>query len=167
MFQGDGDVAASSLLFACACVRGASQCANVRACVQPNVRMCVPSIWFCHGHFDHVERLGHELVKLFKHNSTEHYFLTAQNNNYDIAIAFKHSDAVFILLINVKMPTVVGILTFMSRIRFLKTFNIDVWFLRLFSSRVYVAFFVWLYLHIFTVSNLIMAFPGTCTLFYS
>ena len=28
----------------------------------------------------------------------------------------KLSDAVFILLINVKMPTVVGILTFMSRI---------------------------------------------------
>ena len=31
------------------------------------------------------------------------------------------SDVVFILLINVKMPTIVGILTFMSRINFMLT----------------------------------------------
>ena len=30
--------------------------------------------------------------------------------------ALSHSDVVFIMLINVKMPTIVGILTFMSRI---------------------------------------------------
>ena len=65
-------------------------------------------------------------------------FLTAQNNNYDIALAFQHSDVVFFLLINVKMPTIVCILTFVSRIHFLKVLNIDVWLLRLFSSRVYV-----------------------------
>ena len=35
-------------------------------------------------------------------------------NNY--ILAFKLSDVVFILLMNVKMPTIVGILTFMSRI---------------------------------------------------
>ena len=29
-----------------------------------------------------------------------------------------HSEAVFIMLTNVKMPTIVGILTFMSRINF-------------------------------------------------
>ena len=29
---------------------------------------------------------------------------------------YKHSDGVLILLINVKMPTIVGILTFISRI---------------------------------------------------
>ena len=34
-------------------------------------------------------------------------------------IALSLSDVVFIMLINVKMPTIVGILTFMSRINFL------------------------------------------------
>ena len=34
-------------------------------------------------------------------------------------LAFKLSDAVFIMLINVKMPTIVGILTFMSTINFI------------------------------------------------
>ena len=33
-------------------------------------------------------------------------------------LAFSLSDAVFIMLINVKMPTIVGILIFMSRINF-------------------------------------------------
>ena len=33
--------------------------------------------------------------------------------------AFKLSDVVFIMLINVKMPTIVGILTFMSKINFM------------------------------------------------
>ena len=32
--------------------------------------------------------------------------------------ALSHSDGVFIMLINVKMPTIVGILTFMSRLNF-------------------------------------------------
>ena len=35
-----------------------------------------------------------------------------------IFLAFKLTDVVFILLMNVKMPTIVGILTFMSRINF-------------------------------------------------
>ena len=33
-------------------------------------------------------------------------------------LALSLSDVVFVLLINVKMPTIVGILTFMSRINF-------------------------------------------------
>ena len=33
-------------------------------------------------------------------------------------LAFSLSDAVFIMLINVKMPTIVGILTFISKINF-------------------------------------------------
>ena len=36
-----------------------------------------------------------------------------------IFLVLKLSDAVFILLINVKMPTIVGILTFMSRMNFM------------------------------------------------
>ena len=40
----------------------------------------------------------------FMLNSTEHQISTA------------HKNVVFIMLINVKMPTIVGILTFMSRI---------------------------------------------------
>ena len=38
-----------------------------------------------------------------------------QNNDLFV-LWFKHSDVVFNLLINVKMPTIVGILTFISRI---------------------------------------------------
>ena len=34
-------------------------------------------------------------------------------------LALSLSDVVFIILINIKMPTIVGILTFMSRINFL------------------------------------------------
>ena len=36
-----------------------------------------------------------------------------------IFLALKHSDIVFILLINVKTPTIVGVLTFISRINFI------------------------------------------------
>ena len=36
-----------------------------------------------------------------------------------IFLAFKLSDIVLLLLINVKMPTLVGILTFMSKINFM------------------------------------------------
>ena len=39
-----------------------------------------------------------------------------QTNKTDKFLALNFSDAVFIMLINVKMPTIVGILTFMSRI---------------------------------------------------
>ena len=34
------------------------------------------------------------------------------------SLALSLSDVIFIMLINVKMPTIVGILTFMSRINF-------------------------------------------------
>ena len=48
-------------------------------------------------------------------------FIRTKMLHYKIKVflAFKFSDAVFILLINVKMPTVVGILTFLSRINFM------------------------------------------------
>ena len=53
---------------------------------------------------------------------TEHEISTAHKNfkNRQIKkfIALSLSDVVFIMLINVKMPTIVGILTFMSRIKF-------------------------------------------------
>ena len=39
----------------------------------------------------------------------------------NILFAFKLSDVVFIVLINVKMPTIVGILIFMSIINFMIT----------------------------------------------
>ena len=38
---------------------------------------------------------------------------------YNIFSCLKHSDVVFILHINVKMPTIVGILTFLNRINFM------------------------------------------------
>ena len=51
-------------------------------------------------------------------NKTEHEITTAHKTkmltNKDFSLKF--SDVVFILLINVKMPTSVGILTFMSMI---------------------------------------------------
>ena len=55
-------------------------------------------------------------------NSTQHEIPTAHNNKnaekYIYLFAFKLSDVVFIMLIKVKVPTIVGILTFMSRIIF-------------------------------------------------
>ena len=54
-------------------------------------------------------------------NSTEHEISTAHKLKYRQMkkfLALSLSDDVFIMLINVKMPTIVGILTFMSRINF-------------------------------------------------
>ena len=54
-------------------------------------------------------------------NSTEHEISTAQNlrcQQIKKYLALSLSDVVFIMLINVKMPTIVGILVFMSRINF-------------------------------------------------
>ena len=55
-------------------------------------------------------------------NSSEHEISTPHKNNMlktKTFHAFKLSDVVFIMLINVKMPTIVGILTFMSMINFI------------------------------------------------
>ena len=53
-------------------------------------------------------------------NSAEHEISTAHKNlkyrQMKKFLALSLSDVVFIMLINVKMPTIVGILTFMSRI---------------------------------------------------
>ena len=38
--------------------------------------------------------------------------------NKEVIFLLSRSDVIFIMLINVKMPTIVGILTFMSRINF-------------------------------------------------
>ena len=53
-------------------------------------------------------------------NSTEHAISTAQTEipTNRMLLAFSLSDVAFIMLINVKMPTIVGILTFMSMINF-------------------------------------------------
>ena len=50
-------------------------------------------------------------------NSTEHEISSA-NQGLEKFLALSLTDVVFIVLINVKMPTNVGILTFMSRINF-------------------------------------------------
>ena len=44
---------------------------------------------------------------------------TKMLKNKDFCLAFKLSVVVFIVLINVKMPTIVGILTFISTIKFI------------------------------------------------
>ena len=44
---------------------------------------------------------------------------TKMLKNIKLFLALKLSDVVVILKINVKMPTIVGILTFMSRIKFM------------------------------------------------
>ena len=52
----------------------------------------------------------------------EHEISTAHKTKmlkYKDFFLLKHSNGVFILLINVEMPTIVGILTFMSRINFM------------------------------------------------
>ena len=58
-------------------------------------------------------------MTLFMLNSTEHEISTAHKVKYlpmKKCLALYLSDVVFIMLINVKMSTIVGILTFMSRI---------------------------------------------------
>ena len=58
----------------------------------------------------------------FMLNSTEHKFqllIELKYRQMKKFLAFSLSDDVFIMLINVKMPTIVGILTFMSRINFM------------------------------------------------
>ena len=55
-------------------------------------------------------------------NSTVHEISTAHANlmlTNENVFVFKLSDVVFIMLINVKMATIVDILTFMSRIYFM------------------------------------------------
>ena len=62
-----------------------------------------------------------EVIKLFSCS-------TQLSTNFQLLIKLKYqvsalslSDVVYIMLINVKMPTIVGILTFMSRISFVLT----------------------------------------------
>ena len=55
-------------------------------------------------------------------NSTEHEISTSHKTKIptdEEFLALSLADVVFIMLINVKMPTIVGILTFMSRINFM------------------------------------------------
>ena len=66
---------------------------------------------------------GPEVIKLFfTLDSSEHKFQllikTETLKKRVVSHAFKLSYDIFIMLINVKMPTIVGILTFMSRINF-------------------------------------------------
>ena len=60
--------------------------------------------------------LGYKTFFMLK--STEHKISTKMLKNKDF-LAFKLSDVVFIMLIIVKMPTIVGILIFMSMISFM------------------------------------------------
>ena len=64
---------------------------------------------------------GHEVIQLvFMLNSTEHDISTAHKKQKYRQIkkflALSLSDVLFIILINIKMPTILGILTLMSRI---------------------------------------------------
>ena len=56
-------------------------------------------------------------------NSTEYkistLIKTKIQTNEEVSLALSLSDVVLIMLINVKMPTIVGIITFMSRINFM------------------------------------------------
>ena len=57
-----------------------------------------------------------EVINIFMLNSTEHKILTApkteNQTNKEVSLSFL--DVVFIMLMNVKIPTIVVILTFMS-----------------------------------------------------
>ena len=63
---------------------------------------------------------GPEVIKLFSCStqlSTKFQLLIkTKKRQMKMFLALSLSDIVFIMLINVKMPTIVGILTFMSRI---------------------------------------------------
>ena len=70
---------------------------------------------------EHSDQPGPEVIKLFMLNSTEHKISTVHKikmqTNREVS-CFKSIKWCIILLINFKMPTIVGILTFMSRINF-------------------------------------------------
>ena len=64
-------------------------------------------------------QLPRDYKTFFMLNSTEHEMsisLKVKCKKMHIILAFKLSAVVFIILINVKMPTIVGYLTFMSMI---------------------------------------------------
>ena len=69
------------------------------------------------------ERPGPEVIKpFFMLNSTEHEISNAHKYEISRKSAFSGSDnlrMLFFLLINVKMPTIVGILTSLSRKKFM------------------------------------------------
>ena len=68
-------------------------------------------------------RIGHEVIKMFTCSTQVSMKFQVLIKNKMLKnktlLALKLSDAVFILLINAKMPTIVGILTFISRINFM------------------------------------------------
>ena len=68
------------------------------------------------------ERAGPEIIKLFSCStqlSTKfQLLLKIKISSNKVCLALRLSDVVFIMCIYVKMPTIVGILTFMSRINF-------------------------------------------------
>ena len=70
---------------------------------------------FVYFFFAEAGPLGYKIFYML--NSTEHEFSTANKTKIPTN-KVSHSDVVFIMLTNVKMPTIVGILTFMSRINF-------------------------------------------------
>ena len=69
-----------------------------------------------------IRALAPEVIKLFfVLNSNEHeiqMLIKSKILKKKIFLAFRRSDVVFIMLLNVEMPTIVGILTFMSMINF-------------------------------------------------
>ena len=73
-----------------------------------STKITVP-LWFKSAVFTS----GPEVVKLIRLIKT-----TILKKNKDV-LAYKLTDVLFIMLINVKMPTIVGILTFMSMIKFM------------------------------------------------
>ena len=80
--------------------------------------LCVLFFW---AHKTHVIT-GPEVIKTFiLLNSTDHEILIVHKTKIPTnkkVSCFSLSDVAFIMLLNVKMPTIVGILTFMSRINF-------------------------------------------------
>ena len=73
-----------------------------------------------HDHFYNLEARPRGYKTFFMLNSTEHEISTAhkklQYRHMTKFLALSLSDVIFIMPINVKMPTLDGILTFMSRI---------------------------------------------------
>ena len=69
------------------------------------------------------ETLGPEVIKNFMLNSAEYEILNAHKykdiENFRIFSGKDKRIILFFLLINVKMPTIVGIITFMSRKNFM------------------------------------------------
>ena len=83
----------------------------------------IPIIPMSHFCWSQADKTGPEVIKLFMLNSVEHEILNTYKykniKKFSFFLGSYKSRRLFFPLMNVKMPKIVGILTFMSRKKFI------------------------------------------------